>query len=162
MRSREKKIWTVEDASEVRDKCEAAGEKLVFTNGCFDLLHLGHIDYLERARLTGDRFVLALNSDRSVKELKGDLRPVVEEDARAGIMAALECIDGVLIFDTLRVDEILRTIRPHIYVKGGDYNPETLHAGEREAAQEVGAEIVILPFLEGYSTTSLIDRIKRL
>ena len=138
------------------------GEKLVLTNGCFDLLHLGHVRYLEAARSLGDRLVVAINGDDSVRALKGEGRPLNRERERAEVVAALECVDHVVIFSEVRVTRLLEQVRPAIYVKGGDYTADTLDPEERAALEKTGAQIRILPFEPGYSTSGLIERLKKL
>ena len=146
--------------SRVRDEMEAAGRRLVFTNGCFDLLHAGHVRYLRQARALGDALAVGLNSDRSVRELKGEGRPVNPQDDRAEVLAALACVDYVVIFDEQRATGLLRAVRPHIYAKGGDYTPDSLDPDERAALEAAGAEIRILPLVPGRSTTSTLGRIR--
>ena len=136
------------------------GEKLVLTNGCFDLLHLGHVRYLEAARSLGDALVVAINGDDSVRALKGEGRPLNRERERAEVVAALECVDHVVIFSEVRVTRLLERVRPAIYVKGGDYTADTLDPEERAALEKTGAQIRILPFEPGYSTSGLIERLK--
>lgn len=160
MREHTDKILDLTGAVALRERYDREGRRLVFTNGCFDLLHLGHVTYLEAARRLGDGLLLALNSDRSVRELKGPARPVVAEGQRAAVMAALECVDGVIVFDSLRVDGILRKVKPHLYTKGGDYTAETLNPDERAAVLSGGGEIEIIPFVEGCSSSSVIERIE--
>lgn len=138
-----------------------AGSRLVVTNGCFDLLHVGHVRYLQAARALGDSLAVGLNGDESVRALKGGGRPLNHEQDRAEVLAALGCVDHVAIFPEERATNFLRRVRPAIYVKGGDYTPETLHPEERAALQEIGAEIRIIPFEQGYSTTSLIEQMHR-
>ncbi len=131
---------------------------MVFTNGCFDLLHPGHVSYLRAARSLGDALVVGLNSDASIRKLKGSARPVVPEADRATVLEALESVDAVVIFDEDTPVRLLRELEPAVYVKGGDYRVEDLP--EAEVASEIGAEVKILPFEEGYSTTALIEKIK--
>jgi rfaE bifunctional protein nucleotidyltransferase chain/domain len=138
----------------------ARGERMVFTNGCFDLLHVGHVRYLQAARALGDALVVAVNGDASVRALKGPTRPVNSEQDRAEVLAALACVDAVTIFHEERVGEVVRAIRPHIYAKGGDYTIDSLDAGERAVLAEVGAEIRILPLVPGKSTTAIIEKWK--
>ncbi|HSH39345.1 MAG TPA: adenylyltransferase/cytidyltransferase family protein [Chthoniobacterales bacterium] len=145
-------------AAKARD-LRTRGQKLVATNGCFDLLHVGHVRYLQAARRMGDALVVGVNGDASVRALKGESRPLNGEAERAEILAALAAVDFVTIFPQLRATEFLKRARPAVYVKGGDYTPETLDADERSALSEVGAEIRIIPFEAGYSTSSLIERI---
>jgi len=132
--------------------------RLVLTNGCFDLLHTGHVRYLQQARKLGDALIVAVNSDTSVKELKGPTRPINCERDRAEVLAALRCVDHVTIFHGMRVTDVIRTLRPAIYAKGGDYTLETLHPGERAALEEVGATISLLALVPGRSTTSVLER----
>lgn len=154
------RIVTAEELSAVRDGMDAAGRRLVFTNGCFDLLHAGHVRYLQQARHLGDALAVGLNGDRSVRELKGEGRPVNTQDDRAEVLAALGCVDYVVIFDEKRAAGLLRAVRPHVYVKGGDYTPESLDADERAALSSAGAEVRILPLVPGRSTTSMLDRLR--
>lgn len=135
-----------------------AGSRLVFTNGCFDLLHPGHVSYLRAARSLGAALVVGLNSDASIRRLKGLSRPVVPEGDRAVVLEALEPVDAVVIFDEDTPVRLMREVEPAVYVKGGDYRIENLP--EAEVAAEIGAEVKILPFEEGYSTTALIEKIK--
>ena len=131
---------------------------LVMTNGCFDLLHVGHVRYLQQAKALGDLLWVGLNSDRSVRELKGKDRPLNSQDDRAEVLAALSCVDFVTIFDEIRCDELIRRGKPTLYVKGGDYTVENLDPSEREALKQVEAKIQILPLVPGRSTTALLQR----
>ena len=140
----------------------ASGKRLVATNGCFDLLHLGHVTYLEQARLQGDALLVGLNGDQSVRQLKGPDRPVTPEEDRAGVLAALESVDGVCIFADTRATEFLAAAQPDIYVKGGDYTLDTLNQDERRAVEQGGGRIVIIPFVPDKSTTALLKKIMRL
>lgn len=132
---------------------------MVFTNGCFDLLHSGHVRYLQQARELGDVLIVAINSDASVRSLKGPSRPVNSELDRAEVIAALRCVDGVVIFEDQRVTALIEEIRPHIYAKGGDYTPETLDLGEKAALDHAGTAIRILPLVPGRSTTNTITKL---
>ncbi|HTZ22043.1 MAG TPA: adenylyltransferase/cytidyltransferase family protein [Opitutaceae bacterium] len=143
-----------------RAQCRTDGKKMVLTNGVFDLLHTGHIYFLQRARTLGDMMIVALNSDSSVRRLKGPLRPVQTEEERAYALAALSCVDAIVIFNELRLTAEIRTLRPDVYVKACDYTVATLDPGERAALEEVGASIEFMPFLSGFSTTQLIAKIK--
>ncbi len=136
----------------------AKGKRLVLTNGCFDLLHTGHVRYLEQARKLGDALVVAINSDQSVRELKGPERPLNGEPDRAEVLAALRCVDHVSVFEGKRVTEVIRQLRPAVYAKGGDYSLETLDPQERAVLEEVGAEIKLLSLVPGKSTTSMLKR----
>lgn len=153
------KIVSVEELARHAGLFRQNGRSLVFTNGCFDLLHVGHVRYLQAARREGDALVVALNADTSVRALKGDSRPINTEQDRAEIVAALACVDWVTIFDTPRVDSLVREVRPAVYVKGGDYTLETLDPGERRALEEVGAQVKIVPLVPGRSTTSVVARL---
>lgn len=139
---------------------EYATKKLVFTNGCFDLLHVGHVRYLAAARHLGDLLVVGLNSDDSVRELKGRNRPINMQADRAEVLAALEAVDHVIVFEEKRVTELLEDLRPDIYTKGGNYTRESLDPGERRLLDALGTRIEILPLVEGKSTTNLIGAIK--
>jgi D-glycero-beta-D-manno-heptose 1-phosphate adenylyltransferase len=153
------KIVDLEELSDRSEKLRAAGKKLVATNGCFDLLHVGHVRYLQAARASGDFLAVGLNNDRSVRQLKGSGRPIMTESDRAEILAALECVDLVTIFSQIRATQFLAAARPAIYVKGGDYTLENLNAEERAILEKIGAEIQIIPFEAGYSTSAFLQRI---
>jgi rfaE bifunctional protein nucleotidyltransferase chain/domain len=156
-----RKIVSADELAAIQKKMRAEGRKLVLTNGCFDLLHLGHVRYLQAARALGDALAVAINGDQSVRALKGEGRPLNPEADRAEIVAALECVDHVVVFPEVRATRLLETVRPSIYVKGGDYTPETLDAEERAALKSIGAEVRILPFEKGQSTSALIERMKK-
>ena len=153
------KVVGLEELSERSKQLRAAGKKLVATNGCFDLLHVGHVRYLEEARALGDLLAVGLNSDRSVRELKGKGRPIVAERDRAEILAALQCVDLVTIFPELRATQFIAASHPAIYVKGGDYSSETLNEEERAVLNNIDAEIRFIPFEAGYSTSGLLEQI---
>ncbi len=146
-------------AVERRAALKAQGKKLVLTNGCFDLLHCGHVSYLQEAAKLGDELWIGLNAAESVRALKGPTRPVQGDDERAFTLAALECVAGIFLFRTPRLDAEIRALAPDVYAKAGDYTLETLDASERAALLEAGTEIRFLPFLPGFSTTSLIAKI---
>jgi rfaE bifunctional protein nucleotidyltransferase chain/domain len=154
------KLQTLEELAAVRAAFDAQGRRLVFTNGCFDLLHVGHVRYLQEARALGDALLVAVNGDESVRALKGPTRPINNEQDRAEVLAALACVDFVTIFHTPRVTDVIRAIRPHIYAKGGDYTVDSLDPGERAALEEAGTEIRILPLVPGKSTTATIAKSK--
>jgi len=146
---------------------QRVGERGVFTNGCFDLLHLGHIRYLQEARKRGDFLVLGLNSDASTRKLKGPNRPYVPELERAKIMAALTCIDYVTIFDEPTAGPLVSLLQPAIYIKGGDYAsstqdgmPDLSRLPEAKVVQEYGGSVQLIPYLPGHSTTALIAKIR--
>lgn len=138
----------------------ANGKKIVATNGCFDLLHVGHVRYLEAARARGDLLVVGVNGDQSVRELKGPGRPINNERDRAAVLAALESVDLVAIFPELRATRFIELATPDVYVKGGDYSSETLNPEERATLQRIGAKIEILPFEKGYSTSGLLEKLR--
>ena len=157
------RLMTLRQAVQARARLRRAGSKLVLTNGVFDLLHPGHASYLEQARkLAGGkgRLFVALNSDRSVRELKGPLRPILDERSRAYNLGQLRSVDGIVIFRRRRLTREILALRPDLYVKAGDYTLETLDPDERAALESVGAKIKFLPFLRGFSTTALIARIR--
>jgi D-glycero-beta-D-manno-heptose 1-phosphate adenylyltransferase len=155
------KIVELEELSNRCKEVRSVGKKIVATNGCFDLLHVGHVRYLQAARALGDLLVVGLNGDRSVHELKGAGRPITTQSDRAEILAALECVDLVTIFPEIRAMKFLAAVRPTVYVKGGDYSSETLDDEERAVLKEIGAEIRLIPFETGYSTSGLIEQICR-
>ena len=130
------------------------------TNGCFDLLHLGHVRYLKAAHSLGDILVVGLNGDQSVHDLKGKGRPVNSERDRAELLAALESVDLIAIFPELRATRFIELAMPDVYVKGGDYNAETLNAEERSALQKIGTQVEIIPFEKGYSTSGLLEKVR--
>ncbi|HEX8719508.1 MAG TPA: D-glycero-beta-D-manno-heptose 1-phosphate adenylyltransferase [Pyrinomonadaceae bacterium] len=141
-----------------RAELRAAGRTLVFTNGCFDILHVGHARYLAAARALGDALLVAINSDRSVRSLKGEGRPVVREAERAEMLAALAAVDFVTVFDEDSPRQIISELLPDVLVKGGDYAPEEIHG--REEVEAAGGRVLALPFVEGASTTGIIERIR--
>ena len=145
-----------------RTALRASGAKLVVTNGCFDLLHLGHVTYLETARHQGSALLVGVNGDRAVRDLKGPDRPINAEFDRAAVLAALESVSAVCIFDSATATDFLTLAQPDIYVKGGDYTVETLNQDERRAVESAGGRIIIIPFVPGKSTTSLLQKISRL
>lgn len=134
--------------------------RLVFTNGCFDLLHPGHVAYLDEARRLGDRLVVGVNTDASMRRLKGPSRPLVPERDRARVLAGLASVDAVTLFDEDTPAELVAALRPDVLVKGGDYTPETIVG--RDTVEGDGGEVRVIPFLPGYSTTDLLRRIQRI
>jgi rfaE bifunctional protein nucleotidyltransferase chain/domain len=151
---------TPEQVRHLRESLEHEGKHLVFTNGCFDLLHTGHVRYLQQARALGDALVVAINSDNSVRTLKGPSRPINGELDRAEVIAALGCVDAVVLFEEPRVTRLIAEIQPHVYAKGGDYTPETLDPGEKAALDAAGTSIAILSLVPGRSTTGILDRLQ--
>ena len=156
------KIITWENLPKWRRSIRAAGKKLVVTNGWCDILHLGHVTYLENARNFGDALLIGVNSDAAVRGLKGPGRPVNSETDRAAVLAALESVSGVCIFTDTAATKFLAAAQPDIYVKGGDYTLETLNQEERRAVESAGGQIVLVPFVPGKTTTSLLEKITRL
>ena len=152
------KILAPEEVAEVRARLRAEGRQLVFTNGCFDLLHVGHVRYLQSARALGDALLVAINSDRAVRELKGAGRPVMCEQERAELLAALAAVDYVTVFDELSPRRLIATLLPDVLAKGGDYALDEIHG--REETEAAGGRVVSLPFVAGASTTDIIERIK--
>jgi D-glycero-beta-D-manno-heptose 1-phosphate adenylyltransferase len=153
-----KVLLGLEDVRRVRAALRTGGRRLVFTNGCFDILHVGHVRYLQAARALGDALLVAINSDRAVRELKGVGRPVLNERERAEMLAALAAVDYVTIFDAASPRALIAEILPDILVKGGDYSLDEIHG--REEVEAAGGRVLALPFVEGASTTSIIERIK--
>ena len=153
------KIFSRAELISERERLHAAGKRLVFTNGVFDLLHVGHVRYLTQARALGDALVVAINSDRTVRKLKGDGRPIIDEDERAEILAALRQVTYVVIFDDVSPRELIAALLPDVLVKGGDYGLDEIHG--REEVEAAGGKVVSLPFIEGASTTAIIERMKQ-
>jgi D-beta-D-heptose 7-phosphate kinase/D-beta-D-heptose 1-phosphate adenosyltransferase len=153
------KILPLDELIVARAQLRRERRRVVFTNGCFDLLHPGHVRYLQQARALGDALIVALNSDRSVRELKGPSRPILSEDERAEVMAALGCVDFVTVFDQPTPGELIATLLPDVLVKGGDWSLETIVG--REEVEAAGGQVLSLPYVEGCSTTDVIERIAR-
>ncbi|MBN2255318.1 MAG: D-glycero-beta-D-manno-heptose 1-phosphate adenylyltransferase [Deltaproteobacteria bacterium] len=135
------------------------GNTVVFTNGCFDIIHAGHAHYLNEAKKLGDVLIIALNSDESVRTIKGDLRPIVPQDERVYVMASLEAVDYVTVFNDDTPLHLIEYLMPDIIVKGGDWNEEDIVGGE--SVKRSGGRVVVIPYLEGISTTNIIDKIKK-
>ncbi len=153
------KIKSFSEISRYVNALRLTGKKVVFTNGCFDILHKGHVDYLAKARDLGGLLVVGLNSDDSVKRLnKGSNRPINNQEARASVLASLGCIDAVVIFEEDTPLELIKEVHPDVLVKGGDYQAENV-VGHKEVIAW-GGEVKIIPFTEGYSTSTLIEKIK--
>ena len=136
------------------------GRRVVFTNGCFDVLHPGHIETLEKARSFGDALVVGVNSDRSVRTVKGEGRPILPERERVEILAALECVDGVVIFDEQTPREIIAALLPDVLVKGGDWASAQIVG--REEVEAAGGKVISIPVVAGYSTTAILEKIRKL
>ncbi len=152
------KILSHDELMAERERLRGAGKTLVFTNGVFDILHVGHVRYLSEARALGDALVVAINSDRSVRELKGTGRPLMKEDERAEILAALRAVDYVTTFDDVSPRSLIARVLPDVLVKGGDYTLDQIHGGEEVEAS--GGRVVSLPFVEGASTSKIIERMR--
>ena len=155
------KVIAWDKLPEWRKQFRASGKKLVVTNGCFDILHLGHVTYLETALNFGDALLVGINGDEATRQLKGAGRPVNCETDRAAILAALESVSAVCIFSERTATKFLEFAQPDIYAKGGDYTLDTLNQDERRAVESAGGKIVIVPFVPGKSTTALLEKISR-
>src|SRR2546423_13013074 len=153
------KILTLEQMLRERERLRATGARLVFTNGVFDLLHLGHVRYLAQARSLGDALIVAINSDRTVRELKGSDRPIFDQAERAEIIAALRCVNYVMIFDDVSPRSLIAKLLPDVLVKGGDYQLDEIHG--REEVEAAGGRVVSLPFVEGVSSSGIIEKMKK-
>jgi D-glycero-beta-D-manno-heptose 1-phosphate adenylyltransferase len=152
------KILLPGDVSQRVENWRRNGEKIVFTNGCFDIIHKGHIDYLSKASSLGTKFIVALNSDASVTRLKGNKRPLQSEDSRAMIMASFLFTDAVVFFDEDTPEQIIEKLKPDVLVKGGDYSLDLIVGAKTVIS--TGGSVVVLPFLKGYSTTSIEKKIR--
>ena len=159
MKSYLNKICTLEEAKKKCAALKKSGKRIVFTNGCFDILHPGHASYLSSARDLGDFLMVALNSDRSVQTIKGSKRPIFPEQMRAELLAALECVDGVLIFDEDNPLRVIECLLPHILVKGGDWQGNQIIGADVVKAH--GGQVQRIPFVAGYSTSDIIKKIVR-
>ncbi|MFN7947226.1 MAG: D-glycero-beta-D-manno-heptose 1-phosphate adenylyltransferase [Blastocatellia bacterium] len=150
-------ILSLDELQQERQRLRRAGQTVVFTNGCFDLMHPGHVSYLQQARSLGDALIVALNSDRAVRELKGPARPILDEHERAAVMAALGCVDYVTIFDDVSPRDIIAALLPDVLVKGGDWGVDQIIG--REEVEAAGGRVLNLPFVAGCSTSEIIRRI---
>lgn len=158
MRYRDKVVDRVTAVARVAD-ARRAGKRIVFTNGCFDLMHVGHVRYLAAARDAGDLLVVAINDDASVRRLKGPERPLVSEDARAEVLAALACVDLVTTFGEDTPAEVITALLPDVLVKGADWAPDKVVG--RETVEAHGGRVELIPVVEGFSTTALVERLRR-
>jgi len=154
-----KKILSLDQLLLERARLRTAGQQLVFTNGVFDLLHVGHVRYLEQARTLGDVVVVAINSDASARKLKGEGRPLINQDERAEILAALRTVDYVAIFDDISPRSLIACLSQDVLVKGGDYALDEIHG--REEVEAAGGRVVSLPFVEGVSSSGIIEKMKK-
>ena len=153
------KILSPEQMLRERERLRAAGKRLVFTNGVFDLLHVGHVRYLSQARALGEALLVAINSDQTVRDLKGPDRPIFDQAERAEILAALRFVDYVTVFDDVSPRSLIAQLLPDVLVKGGDYQLDQIHG--REEVEAAGGKVISLPFVEGASTTQVIERMKK-
>lgn len=156
------KIIPWDALSDWRKAFRASGKQLVVTNGCFDILHPGHVTYLEAARNLGDGLLVGINGDEAARQLKGPSRPVNSQDDRATVLAALESVSAVCIFLEKAATRFLERAQPDVYAKGGDYTPDTLNQEERRAVEAAGGKIRIIPFVPGKSTTAILEKISQL
>lgn len=153
------KILTNKELISERGRLRQERKKLVFTNGVFDILHVGHVRYLAQARELGDALVVAINSDASVRALKGEARPLINQEERAEVLAALRSVDYVTIFDEVSPRSLIAALLPDVLVKGGDYALDQIHG--REEVEAAGGRVISLPFVEGASTSEIIERMKK-
>ncbi len=155
------KLISLETILRLKKDFIKVGKKIAWTNGCFDFMHAGHVDYLERAKNYGV-LVVGLNNDQSVKRYKGDMRPICNEMFRAQVLNALTCVDYIIIFKDKTPIKLIEKIKPDYYIKGGDYTIDTIDQDERRVVESYGGEIVLLPEVEGISTSSIIEKIKKM
>mgnify|MGYP001395068361 FL=1 len=152
------KIFNIKDLSKIINEWRLNGDKIVFTNGCFDLIHLGHLEILARSADLGDKLIVGINSDMSIKKIKGNSRPIIEEDSRAKQLAAIEFIDAVILFNEDTPYDLINILKPDILTKGGDYKKNDIVGNQLINKQQ--GEVVIIPLTQGYSTTSILEKIK--
>ena len=152
------KIFNIKDLAKIINEWRLNGDKIVFTNGCFDLIHLGHLEILARSADLGDKLIVGINSDMSIKKIKGNSRPIIEEDSRAKQLAAIEFIDAVILFNEDTPYNLINILKPDVLTKGGDYKKNDI-VGNQLINKEQG-EVVIIPLTQGYSTTSILEKIK--
>lgn len=152
------KILSFTDLNAERHRLRDTGRKLVFTNGCFDILHVGHVRYLQAARALGDALIVAINSDDSTRQLKGPTRPIVPQEERAEMLAALACVDYVTVFEEISPRSLIAALLPDVLVKGGDWALDEIHG--REEVEAAGGRVLPLPFIEGKSTTNIVEKIR--
>ena len=153
------KIFSLSDLKIQSDQWKQDGDKIVFTNGCFDLIHRGHVEVLANTADLGDRLIIGLNSDSSIQKLKGENRPIIDENSRAILLASLQFIDAIVLFSEETPQKLIETIVPDILAKGGDYKVEEI-AGHEVVLQN-GGEVILVPFIDGFSTTNIVDKIKQ-
>ena len=153
------KILAAKKLTKKVDTWKKSGEKIVFTNGCFDIIHRGHIEVLARTADLGDKLIIGLNSDISIQKLKGEGRPIIQEDSRAILLAALDFVDAIILFSEETPINLIKVLKPNILAKGGDYEINTIVG--HEIIQENGGEVIVVPFIDGFSSTNIINKIKR-
>tara|TARA_B100001059_G_C17548655_1_gene434123 strand:- start:34 stop:525 length:492 start_codon:yes stop_codon:yes gene_type:complete len=153
------KIFSLDKLKNQVNSWKQAGEEVVFTNGCFDIIHRGHIEVLAQTADLGDRLIIGLNSDTSIKKIKEKDRPIINEDSRAILLAALSFVDAIILFSEDTPINLIRTLVPDILAKGGDYKIETIVG--HEIVQENGGEVILVPFIDGFSSTNIIEKIKK-
>ena len=153
------KIYSLLDLKTQSDKWKINGEKIVFTNGCFDLLHRGHVEVLANTADLGDRLIIGLNSDSSIKDLKGENRPIIDETSRAILLASLQFVDAIVFFTEETPHKLIETLVPDVLAKGGDYKVKEI-AGN-EVVLENGGEVILVPFIDGFSSTNIVEKIKQ-
>jgi len=153
------KIISLPELKDLCTRLQRNHKRIVWTNGCYDILHAGHVLYLQKAKETGDVLIVGLNSDESIRAVKGPTRPIVSQGERAIVMAALECVDYVIIFHETSPYSIIETLQPDVYAKGGDYTLDTINQQERRLVEGYGGEIALLPGVAGSSTTAVINKI---
>jgi len=159
LKSIKSKIYTLSDLKIQSDKWKENGDKIVFTNGCFDLVHRGHVEVLANTADLGDRLIIGLNSDSSIQELKGENRPIIDENSRAILLASLQFVDAIVLFSEETPRNLIETIVPNILAKGGDYNVSQISG--YEVVLKNGGEVILVPFIDGFSTSNIVDKIKK-
>lgn len=152
------KVIGIEELSRLLEGSRSGGSKIVFTNGVFDILHAGHLDYLKRSKKLGDILIVGVNSDESTKTIKGDDRPINNEEDRTTLLAGLECVDYVTLFSEITPINLIRLLRPDLLVKGADYSADEVVG--KDVVESFGGEVKLIPFKEGFSTSRLIDKIR--
>ncbi len=155
------KVKNLDELLKIRRDAREQNLRVVWTNGCYDILHAGHVTYLQKSKQLADLLIVGLNSDRSIRATKGPLRPIVDENERAIVISALACVDYVIIFQEDSPLNIIEKLKPDIYAKGGDYTIDTINQEERRLVESYGGEIALIPGVEGNSTTAVINRILR-
>ncbi len=153
------KIYSLLDLKTQSDKWKINGEKIVFTNGCFDLLHRGHVEVLANTADLGDRLIIGLNSDSSIKDLKGENRPIIDETSRAILLASLQFVDAIVFFTEETPHKLIETLVPDVLAKGGDYKIKEISGNE--VVLENGGEVILVPFIDGFSSTNIVEKIKQ-